>query len=46
VDSDAIELIEPSTVSQMPEGLLDRLNETEVRDIIGYLLSGGEGIDD
>lgn len=46
VDRDAVELIEPSTVSQMPEGLLDRLNETEVRDLVGYLLSGGEGIEE
>lgn len=38
---DEIEFMEPSKVSQMPEGLLDRLNQQEVRDLMAYLMSAG-----
>jgi len=31
-----------STLSQMPEGLLDELSEEELRDLVAYLLSGGD----
>ncbi|MDA1267131.1 MAG: c-type cytochrome [Planctomycetota bacterium] len=31
----------PSSVSQMPAGLLNELNEEELRDLVAYLLSGG-----
>ncbi len=41
VSLDDVESIEPSKVSQMPEGLLDRLNADEVRDLVGYVMSGG-----
>lgn len=41
VSKDEIEWMEPSKVSQMPEGLLDRLTEQEIRDLVGYLMSGG-----
>ena len=34
--------IEESTLSQMPTELLDSLNGDEVRDLIAYLLSGGD----
>ncbi|WDI41034.1 family 16 glycoside hydrolase [Bremerella sp. P1] len=32
----------PSSISQMPKNLLDNLNETELRDLIAYLMSGGD----
>lgn len=41
VEADSVELIEASKVSQMPAGLLDRLNAEEVRDLIAYIMSGG-----
>ncbi len=41
VSLDDVESIEPSKVSQMPAGLLDRLNADEVRDLVGYIMSGG-----
>ncbi len=37
-----IEEMRPSKVSQMPEGLLDPLNEDEVRNLVAYLLSAGD----
>lgn len=37
-----IETIEPSSVSMMPEGLLNSLREDEIQDMVAYLLSGGE----
>jgi len=33
---------EPSPVSPMPPGLLNRLNEKEITDLYAYLLSGGD----
>ena len=36
-----IEEILPSSESLMPKGLLDQLNETEVRDLLAYTLSRG-----
>ncbi|MCA9136943.1 MAG: DUF1080 domain-containing protein [Planctomycetales bacterium] len=41
VARDEVEAIEPSKVSQMPEGLLDRLSPEEVRDLVAYLMRGG-----
>lgn len=41
IDRDAIESIKPSPVSLMPEGLLDKLGEDQVRDLFRYLQSGG-----
>lgn len=41
IDADDVELIEESKVSQMPEGLLDRLGRDEVRDLVNYLMSAG-----
>nr|WP_182866872.1 family 16 glycoside hydrolase [Rhodopirellula sp. JC639] len=41
VDADSVELIEASKVSQMPEGLLNRLSRDEVRDLLTYLMSAG-----
>ncbi len=38
---DEIESIEPAKVSQMPEGLLERLSKDEIRDLMGYLMSAG-----
>jgi putative heme-binding domain-containing protein len=35
-----VEKIEPSGVSQMPEGLLDVLSEDELRNLMAFLLSG------
>jgi putative heme-binding domain-containing protein len=42
VSTDAVEEIRPSQVSQMPNGLLDRMNADELRDLMAYILSGGE----
>ncbi len=42
VSSDDVESIEPSKISQMPTGLLDRLSGDELRDLVGYLMSGGD----
>lgn len=36
-----IKSIEESPISQMPEGLLNALNDNEVRDLVAYLLSRG-----
>lgn len=37
-----IEEVQPSKVSQMPVGLVDSLNPNELRDLLAYLISGGE----
>lgn len=37
-----IESMEPSTVSMMPEGLLNSLKEDEIEDLVAYLLSRGD----
>ncbi|SMP78285.1 putative heme-binding domain-containing protein [Neorhodopirellula lusitana] len=42
VDAEEIELVKDSPVSQMPPSMLDPLNGDEVRDLIAYLLSGGD----
>lgn len=38
VPRDDVEGIKPSTLSLMPEGILDTLSEAEVRDLIAYLI--------
>lgn len=42
VDAEDIEEITESKVSQMPKELLDNLSGEEVRDLIGYIMSGGD----
>ena len=37
-----IESMKPSTVSLMPEGLLNTLKEEELLDLVAFLLSGGD----
>ncbi len=37
-----VKSIKPSNVSPMPPGLINRLNETELRDLLAYLLSKHE----
>ena len=37
-----VEKQEPSPVSPMPPGLLNRLNENEIADLYAYLMSGGD----
>lgn len=37
-----IESMKPSTVSLMPEGLLNTLKEDEILDLVAFLLSGGD----
>jgi putative heme-binding domain-containing protein len=37
-----IELMEPSPVSMMPQGLLNTLNAAEIQDLVAYLLSRGD----
>lgn len=44
-DAEEIESVQPSKISQMPEGLLDTLNEEELKDLVAYLLSGGNNRD-
>jgi putative heme-binding domain-containing protein len=41
VRKDRLESIKLSKVSPMPAGLVDRLNEQEITDLIAYMLSGG-----
>ena len=41
VDEDDVEQATPSKISQMPTGLIDTLNEEELKDLVAYLLSGG-----
>ncbi len=36
-----VEARQPAKISQMPEGLLDRLSADEIRDLMAYLMSGG-----
>ena len=36
-----VEEIKPSDVSVMPEGLLEKLSEPQIRDLFRYLQSGG-----
>ncbi|TWT56235.1 family 16 glycoside hydrolase [Allorhodopirellula solitaria] len=45
VAADDVEEVIASPVSQMPTELLDDLNAEEVRDLIAYLLSGGDAND-
>ena len=42
IPNDEIEAIRPSDVSQMPKGLIDPLNPEELRDLLAYLMSGGD----
>jgi putative heme-binding domain-containing protein len=42
IDADEVELIQPSPVSQMPKGLIDALSGDELRDLLAYLMSGGD----
>ena len=37
-----VESIEPSTVSMMPEGLLNLLSQEEILDLMAFLLSRGD----
>ena len=41
VSRDAVEEARPSDVSLMPEGLLDKLPEPQIRDLFRYLQSSG-----
>ena len=41
VRKDRLESIELSKTSPMPAGLVNRLNEQEITDLIAYLLAGG-----
>ena len=41
VRKDRLESVELSKVSPMPAGLVNRLNELEITDLIAYMLSGG-----
>lgn len=42
VNAADVEKIEQSPVSQMPPGLINGLNGDEVRDLVAYLMSGGD----
>ncbi|MEX2477509.1 MAG: c-type cytochrome [Gracilimonas sp.] len=42
VNLDKVQSIEPSEISQMPAGLINPLNEEELRDLIAYLRAGGD----
>ena len=41
VDREAVIQTRESTVSMMPNGLLDTLNEEEIADLVAYLRAGG-----
>ena len=41
IGNDSVRSIKASSVSQMPPGLLNRLNGDELRDLVAYLMSGG-----
>lgn len=41
IDESDAEEVTASKVSQMPAGLIDSLNEEELKDLVAYLLSGG-----
>jgi putative heme-binding domain-containing protein len=45
VPADSIEMVKESKISQMPEGLLDRLNESEVHNLLMYIMAGGNSKD-
>ncbi|NND99104.1 MAG: c-type cytochrome [Pirellulaceae bacterium] len=45
LDEDDVEQITPSKISQMPVGLIDGLNPEELKDLVAYLLSGGNNRD-
>ncbi len=42
IKKDEVESITPSKLSQMPVGLLDNLNPEELKDLIAYMLAGGD----
>jgi putative heme-binding domain-containing protein len=42
VSRDAVETIRQVDVSQMPAGLINSLNPEELRDLMAYMLSGGD----
>lgn len=42
IDKAQVEQIQPSKISQMPLGLIDSLNPEELKDLLAYLLSGGD----
>ncbi|MCA9225539.1 MAG: c-type cytochrome, partial [Planctomycetales bacterium] len=42
IDRKEIERMEVSKVSPMPEGLLNRMKQAEILDLIAYVLSGGD----
>ena len=42
LESDEVEAVKPSPISQMPKGLIDGLSGEEVRDLLAYLMSGGD----
>jgi putative heme-binding domain-containing protein len=41
ISRDAVEGVKPSEVSLMPEGLLEKLTEPQIRDLFRYLQSSG-----
>ncbi len=41
VDRDSIEEASPTTMSMMPKGLVDTLNQEEIADLVAYLRAGG-----
>ena len=46
IDADAVEGRKMSTLSPMPEGLVDNLTKEEVLDLIAYIKSGGNKKDE
>jgi|AntRauTorckE6833_2_1112554.scaffolds.fasta_scaffold00419_23 putative heme-binding domain-containing protein len=42
VNRNQVQSVEQSEISQMPEGLVNTLNEEELRDLVAYLRSGGD----
>lgn len=42
LNANQVEAVKPSKVSQMPKGLIDGLSADELRDLLAYLMSGGD----
>ena len=45
VDESAVKSRKPWAISMMPPGLINSLNEEELKDLVAYLLSGGNAAD-
>ncbi len=42
LEKDEVDSVQPSKLSQMPVGLIDTLNEEELKDLFAYIMSAGD----